>query len=122
MSLSVCASVCWSTSLSCVYIRFVGISQANRALTKPSRVKIRSKTFPMKNMLGLCYTLYIYCVGFFSVLFFFLWGGGGEGRGCKGWGELSDSTFAEAMTTHVPEMESIIIYSTGGHNFMGIIY
>ena len=43
-----------------IKLRFVGISQANRALTKPSRAKIRSKTFPLKNMLGLCYTLYIY--------------------------------------------------------------
>ena len=34
----------------------MGISQANRALTKPSRAKIRSKMFPLKNMLGLCYT------------------------------------------------------------------
>ena len=30
------------------------------ALTKPSRAKIRSKRFPIKNMLGLCYTLSLY--------------------------------------------------------------
>ena len=36
---------------------YVGISQADgQALTKPSRAKIRSKRFPIQNMLGLCYT------------------------------------------------------------------
>ena len=37
-----------------------GLSKANQALMKPSRVKIWNKKFPLKNMLGLCYTLYIY--------------------------------------------------------------
>ena len=39
---------------------FVGISQANRALTKPSSAKIRSKKFPLnKNACTLLYLIYI---------------------------------------------------------------
>ena len=50
-----------------IYNICVGISQANRALTKPSRAKIRSKTFPLKKhswtllyTLSLSLSLYVY--------------------------------------------------------------
>ena len=39
------------------YIYFIGISQANWALTKPSRAKIWSKMFPLKTCLDLLYLL-----------------------------------------------------------------
>ena len=35
---------------------FTVLDTISLALTKPSRAKIRSKKFPLKNMLGLCYT------------------------------------------------------------------
>ena len=44
MCVCVCVSVCES------------VKPAGQALTKPSRAKIRSKRFPIQDMLGLCYT------------------------------------------------------------------